>query len=166
MESFASFLPPHSFMACLCACSSVCCMHVYMCVSVHEYIFGRCVNCTYMYCMYLCLHMRYVCAYLCEHEIVRTYGMCEFLCVSLRAMYSCVHMGCSSPSWLQVQIVFLATSDNRPLSTHREGSGPGASLCFHCRSLSVTFSCPSDILLPQLLPSTPSIKWSLIPLID
>lgn len=82
MGSFASFLPPHSFMACLCACNSVCCVHVYMCVSVHEYIFGRCVNCTYMYCMYLCLHMRYVCVYLCEPEIVHTYGMCEFLCVS------------------------------------------------------------------------------------
>lgn len=41
VQTFVSFLSPLSFMVCVCACSSVCYVHMCMCVSVDEHIFGR-----------------------------------------------------------------------------------------------------------------------------
>lgn len=90
MESFVSFLPPPaSWYVCMHAALYAACMCAY--VSIHEYIFDRCVNCMGMYCMYLYpIYMACMCIYV--NIRLYTYMVCVYFCVSVYMLYNFVYM--------------------------------------------------------------------------
>ena len=89
MESFVSFLPPPSFMVCLHACSSVHCMHVFICECLYMstylidvLIAWICIVCN---CVYI-----HVCT--CMNIRLYTYMVCVYFCVLVYVLYNFVYM--------------------------------------------------------------------------